>query len=96
MRAMTPWGLNWRRSIFLSASGCRDGKTGHSGQDRCLMDREVRVYVDLHWRKVAAKTGVPGSEIDRMASAFVHEDLQAALSRPAPPKGSRDDGVHYA
>ncbi len=32
------------------------------------------------WRKVAAKLGLSGAEIDRMASAFEHEDLKAALS----------------
>jgi len=32
------------------------------------------------WRKVAAKLGLTPSEIDRMASAFQHEDLKAALS----------------
>ena len=32
------------------------------------------------WRKVAAKLGLAETEIDRMASAFDHEDLDAALS----------------
>ncbi len=32
------------------------------------------------WRKEAAKLGLTRAEIDRMASAFEHEDLQAALS----------------
>lgn len=31
------------------------------------------------WRKVAAKLGVKAGEIDRMASAFEHEDLRAAV-----------------
>jgi len=31
------------------------------------------------WRKQAAKLGLTPAEIDRMASAFEHEDLQAAL-----------------
>ena len=31
------------------------------------------------WRKQAAKLGLTPSEVDRMASAFEHEDLQAAL-----------------
>jgi serine/threonine-protein kinase HipA len=30
------------------------------------------------WRKVAAKLGLTAAEIDRMASAFEHEDLKAA------------------
>ena len=32
------------------------------------------------WRKVAAKLGLTAAEIDRMASAFEHEDLKMALS----------------
>ncbi len=32
------------------------------------------------WRKVAAKLGLTSAEIDRMASAFEHEDLKAAVS----------------
>jgi len=32
------------------------------------------------WREVAGSQGLARSEIDRMASAFEHEDLQAALS----------------
>ena len=32
------------------------------------------------WRKVAAKLGLTAAEIDRMASAFEHEDLKAALA----------------
>jgi serine/threonine-protein kinase HipA len=31
------------------------------------------------WRKVAAKLGITSAEMDRMASAFEHEDLKAAL-----------------
>ena len=32
------------------------------------------------WRKVAAKLGIAATEIDRMASAFDHEDLKAAIA----------------
>jgi serine/threonine-protein kinase HipA len=32
------------------------------------------------WRKVAAKLGLRAAEVDRMASAFEHEDLKAALA----------------
>ncbi len=32
------------------------------------------------WRKVAAKLGLKAAEIDRMGSAFEHEDLKAALA----------------
>jgi serine/threonine-protein kinase HipA len=41
------------------------------------------------WRKVAAKIGVTASEIDRMASAFEHEDLKDALGKAAPSKVKR-------
>jgi serine/threonine-protein kinase HipA len=33
------------------------------------------------WRRAAATQGIPSSEIDRMESAFEHDDLQAALGR---------------
>jgi len=32
------------------------------------------------WREEAARLGLRQAEIDRMASAFEHEDLKAALS----------------
>lgn len=32
------------------------------------------------WREEAARLGLTQAEIDRMASAFEHEDLKAALS----------------
>src|SRR5712692_1881817 len=41
------------------------------------------------WRKVAAKLGLTPGEIDRMASAFEHEDLKAALAPVSPTKGTR-------
>jgi serine/threonine-protein kinase HipA len=34
------------------------------------------------WRGEAARQGLSASQIDRMASAFEHEDLRAALDRP--------------
>ncbi|MGQ0607932.1 MAG: type II toxin-antitoxin system HipA family toxin [Chloroflexota bacterium] len=34
------------------------------------------------WRSAAANQGLSSTEIDRMASAFEHEDLQAALETP--------------
>jgi serine/threonine-protein kinase HipA len=34
------------------------------------------------WRRVAAKLGLTGTEIDRMASGFEHDDLKAALASP--------------
>ena len=36
------------------------------------------------WRKQAAKLGITAAEIDRMASAFEHEDLKAALALSSP------------
>jgi len=33
------------------------------------------------WRYVAKKSGIRAAEIDRMASAFEHEDLQKARQR---------------
>jgi serine/threonine-protein kinase HipA len=35
------------------------------------------------WRKVAIELGLTSTEIDRMASAFEHEDLRAALAPAA-------------
>jgi serine/threonine-protein kinase HipA len=35
------------------------------------------------WRKEAAKLGLTAGEIDRMTSAFEHEDLKAALTARA-------------
>ena len=47
------------------------------------------------WRKVAAKFGLTTAEINRMASAFEHEELRAALARQKPAKAmkqqQRDD-----
>ncbi len=42
---------------------------------------EVGRAVDT-WRSEAVRRGVARSEIDRMASAFEHEDLRAALGQP--------------
>jgi len=44
------------------------------------MERPVLVYVDLHGvSHLATRLGLSPSEIDRMASAFEHADLRAAL-----------------
>jgi serine/threonine-protein kinase HipA len=40
------------------------------------------------WRKVAARLGLRAAEIDRMASAFQHDDLKAALRPTASRAGS--------
>jgi serine/threonine-protein kinase HipA len=41
------------------------------------------------WRRAAAKLGLTGSEIDRMASAFEHEDLRGALAQSPKAKKRR-------
>ena len=41
------------------------------------------------WRQVAKKLGLTPAEIDRMASAFEHEDLKAALALVSPAKATR-------
>lgn len=54
---------------------------GYFGLDRrqaCAMIRAV-AEVTRTWRAVAAEVGAKRNEITRMASAFEHEDLQAAL-----------------
>jgi serine/threonine-protein kinase HipA len=47
--------------------------------DATLIANEVGKAVAA-WRRVAAKLGLTGAEIDRMSSAFEHEDLKAALA----------------
>jgi len=47
--------------------------------DARAIAREVGESVAL-WRKEAEKAGLNNSEMDRMASAFEHEDLKAALA----------------
>lgn len=45
--------------------------------------REVAAEVGravAHWRAVAERLGIPSGEIDRMASAFEHEDLREAAA----------------
>jgi hypothetical protein len=42
------------------------------------------------WRKRAAKLGLTPTEIDRMASAFEHKDLQAALALCSPARRARN------
>ena len=50
---------------------------GEAGQIAAEVGKAVAT-----WRKVAAKLGLTAVEIDRMASAFEHEDLKAALALP--------------
>jgi serine/threonine-protein kinase HipA len=44
------------------------------------------------WRKAAAKLGLTPAEIDRMASAFEHEDLKAAAAFRSRPRRARVQG----
>jgi serine/threonine-protein kinase HipA len=44
------------------------------------------------WRKVAAKLGLKAAEIDRMASAFEHDDLKTALAASKPARASENRG----
>jgi len=50
-----------------------------------LDNHEARAFASetaasvVDWRKIAARIGLSASEIERMASAFEHEDLRAAL-----------------
>lgn len=41
------------------------------------------------WRREAKKLGLTPAEIDRMASAFEHEDLKAALALVSRPQSSK-------
>jgi len=45
------------------------------------MIREVAI-VTATWRDTARVVGAPATEIDRMASAFEHDDLDRALALP--------------
>ena len=51
-------------------------------QDGRKIAAEVAASVSK-WRKAAAATGLPRSEIERMASAFEHHDLEAARASSA-------------
>ena len=42
-----------------------------------------------NWRKVAASVNLKASEIERMESAFEHDELTAALKRPLPSKKTK-------
>src|ERR1017187_9177450 len=59
-------------SYFELSEGEAHKIAGHAGQAVAT------------WRKQAAKLGLSLAEIDRMASAFEHEDLQAALALSSP------------
>jgi serine/threonine-protein kinase HipA len=43
-------------------------------------------FVVAKWREEAKNAGIPNSEIDRMSSAFEHDDLRKTLLRPSPKK----------
>jgi serine/threonine-protein kinase HipA len=51
---------------------------GLQASDAHAMAGEVGESVS-GWRVVAAHLGLAGAEVDRMSSAFEHEDLQQAL-----------------
>lgn len=60
--------------------------------------REIAAAVGMAvsaWRKVAAKLGLTTGEVDRMASAFEHDDLAAAThaSRRRRPGSKGSSGV---
>jgi serine/threonine-protein kinase HipA len=60
-----------------------------SGYFELTTDEAWRVVAEVgkavaQWRKVAAKLGLTAAEIERMASAFDHEDLRAATGLPRP------------
>jgi serine/threonine-protein kinase HipA len=50
---------------------------GLAGKEPQAIVREVAASVK-QWRRVAAKLGLAKAQIDRMASAFEHEDLASA------------------
>jgi len=54
------------------------GYFGLGDRQSCAIIREV-AEVTRTWQAVAAEVGARRAEITRMASAFEHEDLQAAL-----------------
>jgi len=54
------------------------GYFGLDDHEASAMAAETAVSV-MDWRKTAARTGLPAGEIERMASAFEHDDLRAAL-----------------
>jgi serine/threonine-protein kinase HipA len=48
--------------------------------DARAMAREIGTAV-AGWREAAAKNGIKPNQIERMASAFEHDDLRAAIGR---------------
>ena len=53
---------------------------GMTASEACTIAREVGAVV-ARWRKVAARHGLTAAQIDRMASAFEHDDLRASRAR---------------
>ena len=50
-----------------------------SATEASRIAREVGAAVS-EWRRAAARLGIAASEIDRMASAFEHDDLKQSLA----------------
>jgi len=63
--------------LALGVAGYFELTAGEAGQISAEVGKAVAT-----WRKVAAKLGLTAVEIDRMESAFEHEDLKAALAPP--------------
>jgi len=61
--------------LALDVAGYFELTAGEAGQIAAEVGKAVAT-----WRKVAARLGLTAAEIDRMASAFEHEDLKAALA----------------
>jgi serine/threonine-protein kinase HipA len=61
--------------LALDVAGYFELRAGEAAQIAAEVGKAVAT-----WRKVAAKLGLRTAEIDRMASAFEHEDLNAALA----------------
>ncbi len=63
--------------LALDSAGYFELTTGQARRIAAEVGKSVAA-----WRKVAAKLGLTTAEIDRMASAFEHEDLNTALALP--------------
>ena len=70
--------------LALDVAGYFELKPGDAAQIANEVGKAIAT-----WRRTAAKLGLTAPEIDRMASAFEHEDLNAALGRPKVGKAIR-------
>ncbi len=74
------------RVPFLSAMsmlGADDNESGRSLTDARRIAGEVGFAVS-QWRQEASRAGIERAEIDRMASAFEHDDLRQSLAANPP------------